>query len=64
LVDLVGLAGGLIVAQVHEDIGAFLRAIPRDRCKYMLEIPHFSRSYAVEERERLAAAFAAYDRGA
>ncbi|WP_157181541.1 hypothetical protein [Actinopolymorpha alba] len=61
LIDLVGVAGGLIQEQIHADLAEFFRVIPRDRCRYFLEIPHFSRDYAADDRRRIEAAFAAYD---
>ena len=64
LIDLLGVAGGPIVEQMNADMDEFLRIMPRDRCRYMLDIPHFSRSYAARQREEVVAAFAAYDRRA
>ncbi|HEX3813520.1 MAG TPA: hypothetical protein VHX59_11820 [Mycobacteriales bacterium] len=61
LIDLLGVGGGPMVELIRTDIDAFLRIIPRDRCRYMLDIPHFGRSYAEQDRRTVAAAFAAYD---
>jgi hypothetical protein len=61
LIDLLGVAGGPMVEMINADIDEFLRIIPRERCRYMLEIPHFGRSYAEQDRRLVAAAFAAYD---
>ena len=60
LIDLLGVAGGLILDLVHADMDEFLRVIPRDRCRYILEIPHFSRDYAAAQRAQLVADLAAY----
>lgn len=62
LIDLLGVGGGPIVEQMNADMDEFLRIMPRDRCRYMLDIPHFSRSYAAAQRAEVVAAFAAYDR--
>lgn len=61
LIDLLGLAGGPMVEQIEADVEEFLRVIPRHRCRYMLEIPHMSGSFAAEDRAKVTAAFAAYD---
>ncbi|MEQ7126564.1 hypothetical protein ABN034_18790 [Actinopolymorpha sp. B11F2] len=61
LIDLLGVGGGPMLDQMEADMGEFLRVIPRERCRYMLEIPHFSRDYAADDRARVEAAFARVD---
>ncbi|GAA4987105.1 hypothetical protein [Actinopolymorpha pittospori] len=60
LIDLLGVAGGLILDQIHADMDEFLRLMPRDRCRYILEIPHFTREYAARQRAQLVADLVAY----
>jgi hypothetical protein len=59
LIDLLGRGGGPMLDLMEADMDQFLRVIPRERCRYMLEIPHFSRDYAADDRARAEAAFAA-----
>lgn len=61
LIDLVGVSGNAMIDQIYADIDEFFRIIPRDSCRYFLELAHFSRSYAAEDRRRVAAIFAEYD---
>lgn len=61
LIDLVGVSGNAMVDQIYADVEAFFRIVPRESCRYFLDLAHFSRSYAAEDRRRVAAIFAEYD---
>lgn len=60
LVDLLGVAGGLLTDRLTADYDGFLRILPRERFAYLLEIPHFSRDYAAEQRREVEAVLAAH----
>lgn len=62
LIDLVGVSGNAMVDQIYADVDEFFHVVPRDSCRYFLDLAHFSRSYAAEDRRRIAAIFAEYDR--
>jgi len=59
LIDLVGLTGEPMTELICTDIDAFFDIIPREECRYLLDIPYFGRDENSEERDRLVAAFRA-----
>ncbi len=62
LIDVLGVGGGGMTDLIHTDMDAFLAILPRERWRYFLEIPHFSRDYAAAQRDQLVADLAVYDR--
>jgi hypothetical protein len=60
LVDLLGVGGGPLTDLLCSDYEALLRILPRERFKYLLEIPHFSRGYAARRRRDVEGVLAAY----
>jgi hypothetical protein len=59
LIDLVGLSGDAMTELLGTDPEAFHRLIPRDRCRYMVDIPYFDRPENSAERARVLRALAA-----
>ncbi|GAB3415462.1 hypothetical protein [Flindersiella endophytica] len=60
LVDLLGVGGGELTDLLCADYDELLRILPRERFKYLLEIPHFSRDYAAQQRRDVEAVLAAH----
>lgn len=60
LVDLLGVGGGELTDLLCADYDALLRILPRDQFTYLLEIPHFSRDYAAQQRRDVEAVLAAH----
>lgn len=56
LIDPFGLDGHAMCAAAIADHAAFSRIVPLDRHRYLLQLPHFSQSYAAEQRKALRAA--------
>ncbi len=56
LIDPFGLDGHAMCAAAIADHAAFSRIVPPDRHRYLLQLPHFSQSYAAEQRKALRAA--------
>ncbi|GAB3758167.1 hypothetical protein [Microlunatus parietis] len=61
LVDPFGLAGAELYGMAESDYPSFCKLVPTDERRYMLQIPHFSQSYAAPLLRTLRAVISAHD---
>lgn len=61
LVDPFGLAGAELYGLAQSDYPSFCELVPPESRRYMLQIPHFSQSYAAPQLRLLQAAIKAHD---